>query len=976
MNATTFDQQQTISTSTTMEHHSNDVADQSKDEVDFVKVQENHNNNNNFINLKNEVTKSQTPQQQQITTPSAKVPKERLSLFSFSKKSSTTSSTKSSPVSNPSSPAETHETTEKSTTDNGFPCQAPSVPIGTPPRHKKFSKTSSLSRLLGNTYNAKKFDKDEKKLADGKFNTFGGRRRSSGPYLERFKRYAKEEGDVVAANNKTNKDSSSSSSSKKKEDKSKVDTLDRHLMALENFQEHRNGGDLSSKAMRTLSRGLGKLWWRRTHSIDISSPDPEFKVSYLGNVLTGWAKGEGCVEKQLNTLWRNYTQNNKPDVIMRLKVCASGLKATTRQHGLTEYWANRITHCCAPKNYPRVFCWIYRHEGRKLKHELRCHAVLCSKEKQVQEICDTLKANLECALREFKREKILKQNARLSLANAVYDNPSLPRRKILLSVGSNNYRPPLERSKSAPKLMAIEEAIGEEGEEAEETNEPEMKPCCQKDSLYPAMTLGRRRCRRGHSIRRTGKARPVSYATAGSSSSTCDSANNGCQNQQCCMETKPNENKVTECKTIEEECRLQSAEGSDDSDDFEKILKHNNYDSKASLANELMPYFESQLHKKNSSSCGSLSDLRCDMVVNGDEDDGEPLSLTPTINIDPNADPMNDFKPSSNQSQYEESSPIVSLRRSGVCSDGEDDFLGEEEDDMYFRQAAILNMLHRHSMRKMANLSLSSDEGSSSLETNVGARESLRYKHQQQSSISSDTSSASSTLQQAVVGANDMGKRLINNDSADEGSISSGCETASTVTNNQDDLSLQFRQSQLQQISQQYTGDDMEASSLESEIIAEQNDLYKQLQGRRNNSDAATTFSSSSSITLKMDSSPNNSIKDLATVMDVNTTSSLKQSSSLTSSSSSSNRPRRMRQRQRDSKPDSDSECSDESGYVEYQEKDKCSKTKLEPTTQPQQPSTPQPQPKPQLPTKPQVPPKPMPRRFISVTHCGNSTSV
>jgi len=71
-------------------------------------------------------------------------------------------------------------------------------------------------------------------------------------------------------------------------------------------------------------------------------------------------------------------------------------------------------------------------------------------------------------LREFKREKILKQNARLSLANAVYDNPSLPRRKIMLSVGGNNYRPPLERSKSAPKLMAIEEAIGEEeGDEIE-----------------------------------------------------------------------------------------------------------------------------------------------------------------------------------------------------------------------------------------------------------------------------------------------------------------------------------------------------------------------------------------------------------------------------------------------------------------------------------------------------------------------------
>lgn len=80
-------------------------------------------------------------------------------------------------------------------------------------------------------------------------------------------------------------------------------------------------------------------------------------------------------------------------MIMRVKVCASGLKATTRQHGLTEYWANRITHCCAPNNYPRIFCWVYRHEGRKLKHELRCHAVLCSKEKVVQDICNTLKVS-------------------------------------------------------------------------------------------------------------------------------------------------------------------------------------------------------------------------------------------------------------------------------------------------------------------------------------------------------------------------------------------------------------------------------------------------------------------------------------------------------------------------------------------------------------------------------------------------------
>lgn len=236
--------------------------------------------------------------------------------------------------------------------------------------------------------------------------------------------------------------------------------------------------------------------------------------------------GDNCVDKPLLTLWRNYTQINKPNVTMRILVCPSGLKVTTRQHGLTEYWANRICFCCAPKNYPRVFCWIYRHEGRKLKHELRCHAVLCPKDSVSEQICKTLKVifsykfllctmfkmtgrynestefcfifkiqeNLSQALKEFKRDKMNRQNARLSLVNSLYENPSMPRRKILLSVGANNYRPPMERSKSAPKLMAIEEAICEE-EDVNLTpslNRAEShSSCCNVDLMLASSTSGR-----------------------------------------------------------------------------------------------------------------------------------------------------------------------------------------------------------------------------------------------------------------------------------------------------------------------------------------------------------------------------------------------------------------------------------------------------------------------------------------------------
>ena len=73
------------------------------------------------------------------------------------------------------------------------------------------------------------------------------------------------------------------------------------------------------------------------------------------------------------------------------------------------------------------------------------------------------------ALVDFKKEKISRQNARLSLANSAYENPSMPYRKILLQTGSANYRPPVERGKAAPKLKVIEEAILEEEEEEEAT---------------------------------------------------------------------------------------------------------------------------------------------------------------------------------------------------------------------------------------------------------------------------------------------------------------------------------------------------------------------------------------------------------------------------------------------------------------------------------------------------------------------------
>ena len=115
-----------------------------------------------------------------------------------------------------------------------------------------------------------------------------------------------------------------------------------------------------------------------------------------------------------------------------------------------------------------------------MKQELRCHAVLCPKEDKAKQISGHLTDRLHQALVDFKKEKISRQNARLSLANSIHDNPSMPYRKLLLQSGTSNYKPPIERSKSAPKLTSIEEADLEE----EDFNDSDEDEECVHNTNY------------------------------------------------------------------------------------------------------------------------------------------------------------------------------------------------------------------------------------------------------------------------------------------------------------------------------------------------------------------------------------------------------------------------------------------------------------------------------------------------------------
>jgi hypothetical protein len=330
----------------------------------------------------------------------------------------------------------------------------------------------------------------------------------------------------------------------------------------------------------------------------------------------------------------------------------------------------------------------------------------------------------------------------LSLANAVYDNPSMPRRKILLSVGANHYRPPLERSKSAPKLMAIEEIIGEEEEEEERDNEiagkptylDNQRPCCKEDLLYSTSTFGRRHCRRGHSLRRA-------------------KLRNSLQRQQCLREvetfkevSQPSEN-FSNATSEPSSAALVRSLGSESDDDFEEFLLSTNYNSKEPLSGEFISYLDMKLKPTTV----SLHDL----YQPSTEDEDNCHLKYETIRNTMSLDDLNDY-----------------------CTDGEEE---EDADDVFYSHDHVMEVLHhqkqyQHSMSaptSMSTPSLHDDEQPLALRHertfNVKTDNSLELNR----SVDNDVSCPPSLI---------CVTKLIGNLDSDESSISSGCETSSTVT--------------------------------------------------------------------------------------------------------------------------------------------------------------------------------------------------
>uniref|UniRef100_A0A182SF87 Uncharacterized protein n=1 Tax=Anopheles maculatus TaxID=74869 RepID=A0A182SF87_9DIPT len=145
-------------------------------------------------------------------------------------------------------------TTQQTTNGTGPPTGADET---LKKKKSRFVKSASIARIFGNTYNTKKYDDSSALLK-----------------LQQFKR------SFLNSEKFHKKDSGAGAAE---------ETEDGELQIGDSC--YVNDSENSAKAIKSITRGLGRLLRRNCHSIDISRPDPEYKVSYLGNVLTGWAKG-------------------------------------------------------------------------------------------------------------------------------------------------------------------------------------------------------------------------------------------------------------------------------------------------------------------------------------------------------------------------------------------------------------------------------------------------------------------------------------------------------------------------------------------------------------------------------------------------------------------------------------------------------------------------------------------------------------
>ncbi|XP_014340185.1 protein FAM43A [Latimeria chalumnae] len=213
---------------------------------------------------------------------------------------------------------------------------------------------------------------------------------------------------------------------------------------------------------------VGSMFKSKRKKIKITSEDPTYTVLYLGNATIIQSKGDGCTDLAVSKIWSK-SEMGKNGTKMKLTISSQGIRMVHVDEKAKRpghlYLLHRVTYCVADPRLPKIFAWIYRHEMKHKAVMLRCHAVLVSKPEKAKAMALLLYQTSTNALAEFKRLK-RRDDARHQQQQLIGEQtiPLVPLRKLLN--GQCYYKPPIERSRSAPKLGSItEDLLGEEEEE-------------------------------------------------------------------------------------------------------------------------------------------------------------------------------------------------------------------------------------------------------------------------------------------------------------------------------------------------------------------------------------------------------------------------------------------------------------------------------------------------------------------------------
>uniref|UniRef100_H3BGG0 Family with sequence similarity 43 member B n=2 Tax=Latimeria chalumnae TaxID=7897 RepID=H3BGG0_LATCH len=212
---------------------------------------------------------------------------------------------------------------------------------------------------------------------------------------------------------------------------------------------------------------LGSVFKTKRQKVELNKEDPTYTVWYLGNAVTFSAKGEGCTDDAVSKIWAK-SDYGCASTKMKLTLGMHGIRMSHTEKGSKKpghlYLLHRITYCAADKSHPKIFAWVYRHQIKNKAVVLRCHAVLVSKTMKAKAMALLLYQTSTSAFNEFKRLKRqndFRHRQQQLLGQEII--PLIPLRKLLN--GQCPYRPPVERSRSAPRLSSIAEEEEEERDE-------------------------------------------------------------------------------------------------------------------------------------------------------------------------------------------------------------------------------------------------------------------------------------------------------------------------------------------------------------------------------------------------------------------------------------------------------------------------------------------------------------------------------